>query len=144
MARGATDVHRAREQMHNNIAAAEDGDSYYNVQKSFFQASSRRRPSSCLTTRRWLCVLGFNRALVGLAPLVTAPKCFKPAVVRISRSQILECAFVVLAASIRMKSCFKAEPIRCFVDIEVAALTRIMLLFSIPQTGLPLITRRVD
>ena len=37
MTRRATHVHRAREKVHNNIAAAEDGDSYNDVQKSFLQ-----------------------------------------------------------------------------------------------------------
>jgi hypothetical protein len=76
MTRRATHVHRAREQMHNDIAAAEDGDSYRDVQQSFFQASYGRQPSSSLTTRRWFRVLRCNLALVRLAAFVTAAKCF--------------------------------------------------------------------
>jgi len=35
----ATNVHRPREQVHDHIAAAEDGDSYDDVQDRFSQSS---------------------------------------------------------------------------------------------------------
>jgi hypothetical protein len=35
----ATNVHRAREEVHDHIAAAEDGDSYDGVQDNFSQSS---------------------------------------------------------------------------------------------------------
>src|ERR1051325_2053223 len=110
--------------MHDDVAAAEDGDSQADVYESIFQAVKWRMRLCCTLGIRILLI--FERELVRLSAFVAAPESLHPGFIPVLRAQALDGGFKTPATSIRMQRSFKAESVSRFIKIEVAALAGIV------------------